>query len=446
MSSSFDLIIRGGRLVSPTTTETADIGVIDGRIAEIGDLASADAETVLEAGCLHVLPGVIDSQVHMREPGDEHKEDLETGMRGAAKGGVTTVLEMPNTNPSTTSAEALADKVERARGRAYCDFGFFIGASAENADALADLEQLPGCAGVKIFMGSSTGDLLVPDDDALRRVLSSGKRRVAVHCEDEMRLQERRPIVDRPGATAALHPVWRDTLSALQATERVVAIAQDVGRPIHVLHITTRHEMEFLAGIREDGVSVECLPQHLSLAAPDCYEKLGTYAQMNPPIREAEHRDGIWKALQDGVVDVIASDHAPHTREEKDLPYPQSPSGMPGVQTLLPMMLEHVHAGRLSLNRLVELVCANPARLYGMLGKGEIKVGADADFTFVDLEAECVIEDDWIESRCGWTPYDGEKVHGWPVTTIVRGKVVMRDDELIGSPIGDAVRFSSDAG
>ena len=436
---SFDLAIAGGTVMTPMGRVTADVGVRDGRIAAIGDLGRVAAAERFDASGLHVLPGVIDTQVHFREPGLEHKEDLESGTRGAAKGGVTAILEMPNTSPNTDSAEALADKLSRAQGRAWCDHAFFVGATDGNADKLATLERLPGCAGVKVFMGSSTGSLLVADDETLRKVLAGGHRRVAIHAEDEARLIARKALRD-PAAGAAQHPHLRDVEAAVRATRRVLALARETGRRIHVLHISTGDELPLLAAAK-DVATVETTPQHLTLSAPECYERWGSYAQMNPPIREARHRDALWRAVVDGVIDVIGSDHAPHTREEKDRPYPASPSGMPGVQTLVPLILDHVNAGRLSLERFVDLTSAGPNRIYGIANKGRIALGYDADFTVVDLKARRTITNDWMETRCGWTPFDGMTVIGWPRATVVRGAIVMREDELLGPPAGAPVAF-----
>lgn len=439
MAESYDLIVRGGVTATPNGIAAADVAVRGGRIAAIGAIEGGAAAEIAAAG-LHVLPGVIDTQVHFREPGLEHKEDLATGTAAAVLGGVTAVFEMPNTKPSTLTADDLADKRRRAKGRAWCDVAFFIGAAAENAEQLADLERLPGCAGVKMFMGSSTGNLLVADEKDIRRVLRNGRRRMAVHSEDEARLRERFILV-KDGGDPAMHPVWRDVETAVTATQRLMRLAREAGRRVHVLHVTTAEEIPILAA-NKDIATVETTPQHLTLAAPDCYRRLGTLAQMNPPIREARHREALWRAVEQGVVDCIGSDHAPHTREEKAKPYPQSPSGMPGVQTLLPLLLDHMNAGRLTLERLIDLTSAGPARLYGIAGKGRIAVGYDADLTLVDLKARCTISESWIASRCGWTPFDGQAVTGWPIATIIRGHVVMRDDQLVGTPVGDLVRFT----
>src|SRR5262247_1268417 len=439
MGQTFDLILKGGTVVNHDGAGARDIGVTGSRIAALGDLSQASSGKTIDCHGLHILPGVIDTQVHFREPGLTHKEDLESGSRSAVMGGVTAVFEMPNTNPLTTSAEAMADKVKRGYHRMHCDFAFYVGGTRENTRDLPELERLPGCAGIKVFMGSSTGSLLVEDDDGVRSILKSIRRRAAFHSEDEYRLRERKD--ERIDNDPRSHPVWRDELVALQCTQRLVALARQTGRRIHVLHVTTAQEMTFL-GQHKDVASVEVTPHHLTLAAPDCYERLGTLAQMNPPVRDAAHRAATWRGLDQGVVDVLGSDHAPHTREEKAKPYPASPSGMTGVQTLVPLMLDHVNAGKLSLARFVDLTSHGPARLFGIAGKGRIAAGYDADLTVVDLKRRETITDKWVASRAGWTPYHGVAVTGWPVGTFVRGHKVMWEGSLTARTQGERVRFS----
>jgi dihydroorotase len=439
MPKAFDLVLRGGTVATPGGLVETDIAVTGGRIAAFGGFGRTVAAEMVDCSGLHVLPGVIDTQVHFREPGLEHKEDISTGTAAAALGGVTAVFDMPNTKPPTLSAADLADKRRRARGRAWVDMAFFVGAAPQNAGGLAELERLPGCAGVKMFMGSSTGSLLVADDAGVAEVLKRGHRRVAVHAEDENRLRERYTIV-QGGADPSLHPEWRDAETACSATRRLLALAAEAKRRVHVLHVSTAQEMELLQEHR-DIATVEVTPQHLTLAAPACYAELDAFAQMNPPIRDAGHRQALWRAVEGGLVDCIGSDHAPHTRDEKRRPYPESPSGMPGVQTLVPVMLDHVARGRLSLERFLDLSSAGPARVFGIAGRGRIALGYTADFTVVDLKARRMITNRWIASRCGWTPFDGMTVRGWPVATIVRGRMVMHDGSLLGSPIGEVVRF-----
>jgi dihydroorotase len=438
MAETFDLVLAGGTVVNQDGTGVRDIGVRDGRIAAIGSLMHASAGERVECRGLHVLPGVIDSQVHFREPGLTHKEDLETGSRAAVLGGVTSVFEMPNTDPPTIGASALADKIRRARSRMHCDFAFYVGGTPTNIPDLPELELLPGCAGIKVFMGSSTGKLLVSDDEGVRAILRAVRRRAAFHAEDEARLEERKAL--RVSNDPRSHPVWRDVAVALRATSRLAALARETGKRVHVLHVSTAEELDLLAQHR-DIASVEATPQHLTLAAPECYEKLGTRAQMNPPIREERHREALWRALASGIVDVLGSDHAPHTLAEKEKPYPASPSGMTGVQTLVPVMLDHVNAGKLTLERFVDLTSVGPARVFGIAGKGRIAAGYDADFTVVDLQRQETIRNSWIASRCGWTPYDGLKVAGWPIGTFVRGMKVMWQGELVVAGQGAPVRF-----
>jgi dihydroorotase len=438
MTQRFDVILKSGTVVNQDGEGIRDIGINDGRIAEIGNLGDASAAEVVDCKGLHVLPGVIDTQVHFREPGLTHKEDLETGSRSAVMGGVTAVFEMPNTNPLTVTEEAFTAKVAAGRHRMHCDFAFFIGGTRENVDQLPVLERAEGCAGVKVFVGSSTGSLLVEDDDSLRRIFQVIRRRAAFHAEDEYRLNARKG--ERIENDPRSHPVWRDETAALLATERLVKLAHETGKRIHVLHITTKQEIAFLRD-HKDVASVEATPHHLTMAAPECYERLGSLAQMNPPVRSAEHRDAIWRGIEQGIVDILGSDHAPHTLEEKAKAYPGSPSGMTGVQTLVPVMLDHVNAGRLSLQRFVDLTSAGPARLYNIACKGRIAAGYDADFTIVDLKRSETITNKWVASRAGWTPYDGLRITGWPVGTFVRGKRVMWQGELVTASRGEPVRF-----
>ncbi|WP_448586091.1 dihydroorotase [Thermaurantiacus sp.] len=438
MPASFDTLFRNARVFTPSGLEAVDLAIAGGRIAALLARGEGAAAETIDCTGLTILPGVIDTQVHFREPGLEHKEDLESGSRAAVMGGVTALFEMPNTKPLTDSAEALEDKLARARGRMWCDHAFYIGGHGHNADALAELERLPGCSGVKVFMGASTGDLLVPDDETLERILRHGRRRVAIHAEDEPRLLERRHL--RVPGDPSSHPVWRDDESALRATRRAVGLARKTGRPIHILHVTTPAELEFLRDHR-DIATAEVTPQHLTLAGEEAYPRLGTLAQMNPPIRSAAHREGLWHWVRQGVADVVGSDHAPHTLEEKGRGYPDTPSGMPGVQTLLPLLLDHLAAGRLSLERLVDLTSAGAQRLFRLSGKGRIAAGYDADLSIVDLGARFTITRDWLQSRCGWSPFEGMTLNGRVVGTVVRGHRVTWEGELLGPPMGAPIRF-----
>jgi len=436
MTQTFDLMLSNGTVHTPGGPVLADVGVRDGKIA--GIVSGGSAGRTIDCTGLDILPGVIDSQVHFREPGLEHKEDLESGSRAAVLGGVTALFEMPNTNPNTDTAERVHDKLARARHRMWCDHAFYVGATSDNAEQLGALERIPGTAGVKIFMGASTGDLLVKDDATLARVLASGTRRVAIHAEDEFRMQER--LDKRVPGDPASHPLWRDDESAMLATRRIIRLAIAARRPVHILHVTTPAELEYIAGYK-GLLTCEVTPQHLTLAGEDAYPALGTFAQMNPPIRSRAHRDGIWYWLNQGVPDVIGSDHAPHTRAEKARPYPDSPSGMPGVQTLLPLLLNHVAQGRTTLARVIELTSAGAERIFGIAGKGRIANGYDADFTIVDLKAQWTVGEDWLASRCGWSPFTGMQLTGKPVGTIVRGQVAMWEGALGEIATGEPIRF-----
>lgn len=437
MAQTFDTILKGATIVNHDGIGQRDIGIRNGRIEAIGSLAAGSAGEVIDCTGLHILPGVVDSQVHFREPGLEHKEDLETGSLAAVLGGVTSVFEMPNTKPLTTSAETLEDKIRRGRHRMHCDFAFWVGGTRDNAKDVAELERLPGAAGIKVFMGSSTGNLLVEDDEGVRSILKNTRRRAAFHSEDEFRLKERENL--RVEGDPSSHPVWRDEIAALQCTERLVRIARDTGARIHVLHISTAEEIDFLQR-HKDVATCEATPHHLTLSA-DEYATLGNLIQMNPPVRDKRHRDGIWKGVDQGIIDVLGSDHAPHTLEEKQKPYPASPSGMTGVQTLVPIMLDHVNAGKLSLERFVDLSSHGPNRIFGMARKGRIAVGYDADLTIVDMKRRETITHEQAGSKAGWTPYHGKTVIGWPVGTFVRGIKVMWEAEIINPNKGEPVEF-----
>lgn len=437
MTETFDLLLKGGTVVNQDGIAARDVGIRGGRIAGIGAFDAAQAGETVDCTGLHLLPGVIDTQVHFREPGLDHKEDLESGSRAAVMGGVTGVFEMPNTNPLTISAGALEDKLSRAHHRMHCDFAFFVGGTHDNVKDLPELEMLPGVPGVKVFIGSSTGSLLVADDPGVRAILKVIRRRAAFHCEDEPRLEERKGL--RVEGDASSHPVWRDEIAALTATTRLVDLARSEGKRVHVLHITSQEEIEYLRG-QKDVATVEVTPHHLTMDA-SWYGTHGTLVQMNPPVREARHKAALWRGLSEGVVDVLGSDHAPHTREEKAKPYPASPSGMTGVQTFVPTMLDHVNAGRLTLERFVDLSSAGPARIFNIATKGRIAVGYDADFTVVDLKRRQTIRNEWIASKAGWTPYDGVELTGWPVGTLIRGNRVMWEGELVTPAKGEAIRF-----
>jgi dihydroorotase len=439
----FDLLLRGGHCVLPWGVETTDVGVRDGRIAAMGDLRRAEAAETIDCHGLHVLPGLIDAHVHLRDPGDPAVETLETGTRAAVLGGLAAVFDMPNTAPAITDRARLDWKRDYLQGRAWCDVGLYVGASKDNIAELAGLELQPNVCAIKVFAGSSTGPLLVEDDESLEAVMRSGRRRICYHSEDEYRLQARKPMFGS-GMPHRNHMEWRDVECAFLGTRRLMALARKTGRPAHILHVSTAEELDYLKDYR-DVASVEVLLNHLT-QTDEAYDRLGGYAVMNPPIRDARHLEAAWAAVRDGTVDVVGSDHAPHSRAAKERPWPDCAAGLTGVQTIVPLMLDHVTSGRLSLSRLVDLMCAGPARVYGVVGKGRLAAGYDGDFTLVDLKRQRMIEESWIVSPCGWTPFAGQVCTGWPVMTILRGQVVMRDNEVLGTPTGRAVSFAEARG
>jgi dihydroorotase len=438
---SYDLLIANGMLVLPWGAVEADIAVQNGRIAAIGKNLGPAAE-IFDATHLHVLPGIIDPHVHFRDGGQggiPGVEDMLSGTRGALLGGITTVFDMPNTNPAATDAATLAAKHAYITGHAFCDVGIYVGATKENADGLGALEIMAGVCGIKVFAGSSTGNLLVEDDASIERVMRSGRRRISFHSEDEYRLNARKPLF-KTGDGYENHAVWRDVECAFLGTRRIAALARKTGRLAHILHVSTAEELDYLKGWK-DLISVEVLLNHLLQSAPDAYERLGPYAVMNPPIRDAHHLAAAWAAIADGTVDTIGSDHAPHSRAAKEKPWPDCAAGLTGVQTLLPLMLDQVAQGRLTLTRLVDLMSAGPARIYGAIGKGRIATGYDADFSIVDLAAAHRIENAAMASPCGWTPFDGLICAGRPAATIIRGHIAMMEAEILGPPAGRPVSF-----
>ncbi len=436
--SYYDVIYKNATIVNHDGVGQADIAIMNSKIANLGDLSNDSANEIIDCKGLHILPGVIDTQVHFREPGLTHKEDLRSGSLAAVMGGVTGVFEMPNTNPLTITKETFEDKISRASNNMHCDFAFFVGGTHDNVEQLPMLEKMLGCAGVKVFMGSSTGSLLVADDDGVKAILNAISRRAAFHSEDEYRLEDRKHLQIENDPSS--HPIWRDEEVALSSTKRLVRLARETGKRIHILHISTKQEIEYLSQ-HKDVASVEVTPHHLTLD-DKAYQTHGTLVQMNPPVRDSSHRGGIWAGVKNGVADILGSDHAPHTLEEKQNPYPKSPSGMTGVQTFVPIMLDHVNAGRLSLERFVDMTSHGPNRLFNLVCKGRLTTGFDADLTIIDLKREETISNEKQFSRTGWTPYDGKKVTGWPVGTIIRGKKVMWQGELVTPSIGQPIRFS----
>jgi dihydroorotase len=437
MSENYSLIIKNGSCYIDGKLQKTDVALVNNKIKKIGKIEVNDTK-VFDASDKLVLPGIIDTQTHFREPGSTDREDLESGSRGAVLGGVTSVFEMPNTNPPTSNLVEFEKKLNLAKNRMHCNYAFYFGATPENVEQLSKLKGLKGCCGVKLFAGSSTGKLLVDKEADIEKVISQSDRIVSIHSEDEEILNLRKKFIKEGDVHS--HPEWRNTECAISSTRRVVKIAERYNKQIHVLHVTTKDEVDFLA-MHKKNVTFEITPQHLTLYAPDCYDKLGTFAQMNPPIRKKEHYDRLWVAIKNSVVDVLGSDHAPHSIEDKKKRYPASPSGMPGVQTILPVMLNHVNNEKLSLDQLIKLMCENPCKIFGIKNKGHIKENFDADLTIVDMNKEQTIKDEMIASKCGWTPFNNFNVKGFPVATIINGKIVMFDGKVNVEGSGQPLDF-----
>ncbi len=438
MSQSIDLLIKNGLCYINNSLQKTDLAISNSKIQEIGDLRNLKSKKEIDARNLLVLPGIIDTQVHFREPGSTDVEDLESGSKAAVLGGVTSVFEMPNTNPPTSNQTEFNKKLSLAKNRMFSNYAFYFGATSQNMEDLKNVDKLEGCCGVKLFAGSSTGNLLVKNEEDIEKVISNSSKIVSIHSEDEEILNLRKKFIKKGDVSS--HPDWRNEECAMSSTRRVVKIAERYKKKIHVLHITTKEEVEFLSRYK-GNVTFEITPQHLTISAPDCYNKLGSLSQMNPPIRDKKHQDMLWKAVKDNLVDTIGSDHAPHSLENKKKEYPQTPSGMPGVQTLVPLMLNHINNNKLTLNQFLKLVCENPVRIFGIKNKGYIKEGYDADLTIVDMNMKKVIKNNWIVSKCGWTPFDGYEVKGFPLGTIVNGKVIVWDGNLIEKANGKPLKF-----
>ena len=432
-----DLIIKNGQCYIDGELKDADVSIKDGKIHKIGEV-SEEAKEIINAEGQTVLPGCIDTQTHFREPGSTDTEDLHSGSRAAIAGGITSVFEMPNTNPPTSTKAEFQRKLDLAKNRMYCNYAFYFGATPNNAIELADLKNLEGCCGIKLFAGSSTGNLLVADEKDIEKVFKNSSKVVAVHSEDEEILNINKKLIKNGNVHS--HPIWRSEECAISSTRRIVRIAERYKKKAHVLHITTKQEIDFLSQ-HKGNITFEITPQHLTIYAPDCYDKLGTYAQMNPPIRDKSHYDRLWYGVKNNLNDTIGSDHAPHLKENKDKEYPNSPSGMPGVQTLMSVMLNHVNDGKLSLNQLMSLVCENPVKIFGIKNKGFIKKRYDADFTIVDMDKITEIKNEDIESKCGWSPFHGFKFKGTPVFTVINGKIKMKNGKIIGEPDGNPLEF-----
>ncbi len=423
-------LIRDARVVLPDGIQQTSV-LIDGRrIAAIDAAIHTAADVVVDAAGLCLIPGVVDDQVHFREPGLTHKEDLRHASRACAKGGVTTFLEMPNTQPSTTSQARLDEKLALAAARSLVNFGFYIGATAENLHELKTARRTPG---IKVFIGSSTGDLLVDDQDALERIFAETSLPICAHCEDETIIRANQRHLAGTSDVAD-HSRIRDRQAAVVSASRALDLARRHRHRFHLLHVSTGDETDLVAD-HQGLITAEACPHHLLFNTGD-YARLGTRVQMNPSLKDEADNARLWQALIDGRVQVVATDHAPHTLEEKRRPYPQSPSGLPAVENSLALMLNQVYLGRCTLEQVVRWMCDAPARVWDLVGKGRIATGYDADLVLVDLQKAAEVRDEQQQTKCGWSPWHGQTLYGWPVRTWVLGHEVFRDGQFCETRCG----------
>ena len=427
--------IDNAQVVLPDEILKTSVAIEDGRIAAIDVADHTAADETVSANGLHLLPGVIDDQVHFREPGFEHKEDLHTGSRACAKGGVTTFFEMPNTNPTTTSCQRLHDKLQLASTKSVVNYAFFIGATPDNLEELKSADRTPG---IKIFIGSSTGSLLVDDQQDLERIFAETTLPITAHCEDESTVRANQEKFAGM-SDVAVHSKIRDHAAAMIATRRAMDLANRHKHQFHVLHVSTADEVELLKE-RPDWVTAEACPHHLFLNIDD-YPRLGTRGQMNPSLKTKRDNEALWDALREGHIQIVATDHAPHTLQEKAAPYPSSPSGMPAVENSLALMLDQVNRGKCTLRQVVRWMSEQPASIWHVPSKGRIQVGCDADLVLVDLAKSATVHDEQQESKCGWSAWDGATLTGWPVKTWVMGQQVFGDGKVADQKRGKEVQF-----
>ena len=434
-----DCKIINGTIVTHNEIRLADIAIKNGKIINIGNLSKINSKKIIDANGLHILPGAFDTQVHFREPGNTKKENLNTGSLAAVAGGITSVFDMPNNKPSITTRKLFMKKLKKAEGRMHCNFAFYFGAEKNNIKEIKKVEKVRGCCGVKVFVGSSTGTLLVSNHADIEKIMRSTKKMISFHSENEDMLISRKKYAQKGKPLS--HQVWRNEDTAISSTRKLIKSANRCRKKIHILHITTAEEIKLILKNRK-YVSFEVTPQHLVLKSPECYKKLGTFAQMNPPIRGNRHLKVIRNTLQKGLIDIIGSDHAPHLKSEKKQIYPSSPSGMPGVQTLLPILLNEVSKKTISLNEVVKLTSYNPKKIFKVKNKGLIKVGYDADLTIVDMNKTKKVLNKEMKTKCEWTPFHGMRLKGWPVGTIVNGKTVFWKNKINKSVFGNPIIFN----
>lgn len=434
------ILISGATCVLPQGPARVDVLIEKGKILGIDPPRGVQVDETIHAEDLFLLPGVVDAHVHFRDPGLTHKEDLRTATRACAKGGVTSFLEMPNTKPLTITCERLHEKLALASEKSLVNYGFYLGATIGNLEELKLAQRTPG---IKIFIGSSTGDLLVDDQQLLERIFAETTLPICAHCEDETTV---RANTERLGGGSSYedHSQIRDEAAAVIATKRAIDLALRHRHRFHVLHVSTAAETELFRD-HQGLITAEVCPHHLFFNVDD-YERLGSLVQMNPSIKTAADNEGLWRALKAGRIQMIATDHAPHTVEEKQQPYPKSPSGLPAVENSLALMLDCVNAGICSLESVVHWMCDAPARVWDMVEKGRIAEGYDADLVLVDLGKKQTVRNQTQVTKCGWSPWDGVSLQGWPVRTLVKGHTVFLNGQFDETVRGSEIEFDHSLG
>lgn len=434
-----DLVLKKGRIVFPDGIREGDVVVERGMIIEITSDYKDPAKRVIDCTGKFIFPGVIDAHVHMRVPGGEYKEDFTTGSMAAISAGVTGFLDMPNNTPPIISKKMLAEKRDLVGDNSFANYGFFFGATDENVD---EIKRLSNIAGIKVYMGESTGNLIVRKDETLENIFSYGRFPVVVHAENQECLERfaAEYAAEDVRMRSNYHSVVRPPECAREAVKHVLHLAKKYAASVHIAHITTLEELDIIRKFKSEKVTCEVTPHHLMFDI-DAYEKLSNRLKVNPPVRSREDREALWAAVADGTIDIVASDHAPHLLNEKDLPYSQCPAGVPGIETILPVMLDAVNKGLLNLDRAAQLLSQRPAEIFHIKNKGKIELNYDADLVILDMDLEKTIENGKLLTKCAWSPFDGMTLKGWPVTTIIGGEVIYEDSKFVSTRRGREFNF-----
>jgi dihydroorotase len=439
------LLIRNGRMVNRGQIREGDIFIRDGRIERIGPSLNAAADREIDARGDYVIPGIIDDQVHFREPGLTHKGSIFSESRAAVAGGVTSFMEMPNVDPPSVTQELLEEKYAIGAHSSLANYSFYIGATNDNYDEVMRTDPRRVC-GIKIFMGSSTGNMLVDNTQALERMFAAAPMLIATHCEDEATIRQnlaryREEFGD--ALTAEFHPLIRDERACLRSSSLAVDMARRHGTRLHILHISTRDELDLFANdlpLEQKRITAEVCVHHLYFDASD-YEALGNRIKCNPAIKAAYHREALLPALLDDRLDVVATDHAPHTREEKSRPYLEAPSGLPLIQHSLALMLDFYHSGQITLEKIVEKMCHAPAVAFQVEDRGFIDEGCWADLAIVDVHHGWTVEPDNLFYKCGWSPFESKTFRGRVVSTVVSGHLAWYEGRFSEARMGERLMF-----